>query len=138
MRFGTKVDWWIVLVLAFAPVSMATAAIVTRDVWVLVGGFLFLGALSLIIVPCEYVLENKWLVVRSGLIRYRVPYDQIDEVRPTNNPLSSPAWSLDRLWISYGRKNIMISPKEKRKFLDAVALRANLKKEGDKLVKGTK
>lgn len=126
MKFATKVDWWIAAAIALAPIAMVGAAIATRDIWVFAGGFVYLGLLSLILFPCEYVFESKNLVVRSGLIRWKVPFDEIHEVKPTRNPLSSPAWSLDRLCISYGRKNVMVSPSEKKKFLETIAQRAYL------------
>ena len=39
-------------------------------------------------------------------------------IRPTRNPLSSPALSLDRLRIDYGSgRSIMVSPEDKDKFI---------------------
>ena len=44
--------------------------------------------------------------------------NEIKTVTPTSNPLSSPALSLDRLQINYGRwGSIMISPKDKEAFI---------------------
>ena len=54
------------------------------------------GVLALVL-PVSYRLTETELVVRSGLLRWRIPFDAIQEVHPTSNPLSSPAWSLDRL-----------------------------------------
>jgi len=135
MKFSTKVDWWIGAAIALAPIAMIGAAIASRSIWVFVGGFIYMGLLSLILFPCEYVFESKNLVVRSGLIRWRIPFNEIDEVKPTRNPLSSPAWSLDRLWISYGKRNVMVSPREKKKFLEAIAQRAGLKASDGKWVR---
>ena len=63
----------------------------------------------------------------------------IREVRPTTNPLSAPALSLDRLRIDYeegGRvRSLLVSPKDKEGFLqelrDAVP---GSRIEGDRLV----
>ena len=56
-----------------------------------------------------------------------LPLNEIEEITPTHNPLSSPALSLDRLWISYRRagkkRAVMISPEDKEGFLKAVARR---------------
>jgi hypothetical protein len=88
------------------------------------GGLLF---------PLYYRLEASALLVRFGLVRQRIPYDAITAVRPTHNPLSSPALSLRRLRVDYRRSFVMISPVRRDEFLDALAQRAGLVREGDKL-----
>ena len=66
----------------------------------------------------RYILEPDQLLVRSGPFRWRVPIADIVRITPTTNPLSSPALSLDRLRIEYGRGSaIMISPRDKDRFL---------------------
>ncbi|MFL9708888.1 PH domain-containing protein, partial [Aeromonas veronii] len=65
-----------------------------------------------------YRLEGDTLFVSSGPIRLCVPLREIVNITPTNNPLSSPALSLDRLRIEYGRgKSVMISPRNKEEFV---------------------
>jgi hypothetical protein len=45
----------------------------------------------------------------------------ITAITPTSNPLSSPALSLDRLRIDYGKgRSVMISPRDKQGFLGAM------------------
>ncbi len=75
-----------------------------------------------------YRIGERDLSVRGGPFRWRIPLDAIVSVEPTRNPLSSPACSLDRLRIAHrtddgGERKLMISPAEKREFLDALALR---------------
>ncbi|MCZ2155465.1 MAG: PH domain-containing protein, partial [Bryobacterales bacterium] len=86
--------------------------------------------------PCEYLFEAKYLIVRSGLLRIRIPLLAITSVKPSRNPLSAPAWSLDRLDIRYGRtKRVLISPREKDAFLADLELRApHLIRQGDTFV----
>jgi hypothetical protein len=56
-----------------------------------------------------------------------MPLKEIEKITLTHNPLSSPALTLDRLWITYrhgGKKRaVMISPLDKDGFLKAVAAR---------------
>lgn len=134
-RFPTKVDLWIAAVMALAPLAIVGASVATRHWGVLLGGLAYLSLLAILIWPCEYLLTDNELVVRSGVIRWRVPLDKIEKVDPTRNPLSSPAWSLDRLMIRYGKKGIMISPRERSRFLDDLASRAGLRRYGDRLVR---
>ncbi|MDZ7639876.1 MAG: PH domain-containing protein [Bryobacterales bacterium] len=86
--------------------------------------------------PCEYSFEKKLLVVRSGLLRVRIPLLAITLVSPSRSLASAPAWSLDRLEIRYGRtQRVVISPKEKAAFVGELEQRApHLVREGERLV----
>ena len=90
--------------------------------------------------PIYYIVTATELLVRAAVFRWRIPLDQIIEVYPTHNPLSSPALSLDRLRVNYKRPSgktwwVMISPKEKEQFLDDLAKAAGLEKDGNRLVR---
>ncbi|UOG73207.1 PH domain-containing protein [Hymenobacter tibetensis] len=68
-----------------------------------------------------YTLTPTHLVVQCGLWRMQVALDSITKVMPTRNPLSSPAFSLDRLEISYGKYDtVLVSPVNKLNFLQAL------------------
>ena len=71
------------------------------------------------------------------MARSKVPYDKIEGIRPTRNPISSPALSLDRLHIQAGSSmGPNVSPADKIGFLEAVAARApHLERDGDRLVR---
>ncbi|MFN7267027.1 MAG: PH domain-containing protein, partial [Bacteroidota bacterium] len=54
----------------------------------------------------------------SVLINIKIDITTIRKITETNNPLSSPALSLDRLWIDYGKNGaVMISPEDKEGFI---------------------
>lgn len=67
-----------------------------------------------------YKIEGETLEIRFGfLYKSHVPIKEIKEIRETNNPLSSPAASLDRLDIRYGRSgSVLISPQRKEEFVN--------------------
>src|SRR5258707_12255527 len=74
----------------------------------------------------RYEVTSTDLIVRCGPFRTIVPLDTIVEVFPTNNPLSAPAPSLDRLRINYRKKTgrkwfTLISPKDKEGFVRDLA-----------------
>jgi len=97
--FPSKVDTWLVVVLAAA---------------ILIGAALP----AWLLMATHYTLEDTELRVRSGPFRWSVPIREITAITPTRNPLSSPALSLDRLRIDYGRgRSLMISPADKDGFL---------------------
>jgi hypothetical protein len=142
--FSSKVDTWIAVVLAMGPVIAIGGAVASLiaggpGAWVSLGSCLFMAAIYLgLVFPMRYGISKRELIVRHGLVRQRCKLYEIDEVYPTHNPLSSPALSLDRLWISKGKgffDSIMISPKHKEEFLALLAHRAGLVRVGDRLVR---
>ena len=124
LTFASKVDGWLLAVIlasvlvclvATAPVLAAPGTARWPTAFVtLVGVGLPLWVLG----STRYTLMDAELRVRSGPFRWRVPLREVREITPTRDPLSSPALSLDRLRIDYGRgKWIMISPRDKELFI---------------------
>ena len=69
----------------------------------------------------RYTLEATYLLAQSGPFKWVVPLADIKSITPSNNPLSSPALSLDRLRIDYGKgRMLLISPRDKEQFLQDV------------------
>jgi hypothetical protein len=66
-----------------------------------------------------YILDGSDLIVKSGFTAgLKIGVESITKIVETNNPLSSPATSLDRIAIYYGKgKNVMISPVGKMDFI---------------------
>ena len=96
------------------------------------------GFMLWVLYRTDYTLTDEILLIRCGPFRYRVPLAEIDSVRPSRNPLSSPACSLDRLLIKWNgeRKRILISPSTKSDFLRELGRRcAQLRPEGEGLVR---
>ena len=128
-RFRSKVDTWLVVVF-IAALLLQLAAIVsalqqnaaplalTVLVATTVGVFLLVGSMFKF---TYYAVDGNELRIVCGPFRWRLPIDEIHSVKPTRNPLSSPALSLDRLRIHYGNdRKIMISPADKAGFLEAI------------------
>ena len=131
--YRSKIDTWLIAVLVPAMVAagavglLATASGTPATVWS--GAFIVAIGLGLpwwVLVATHYTFAERELVIRSGPFRWRVPVAEITDVSPTSNPLSSPALSLDRLRIEYGRKRwIMISPRDREDFLRELEMRRN-------------
>ena len=65
--------------------------------------------------------DQQTLRIVSGPFSWRVPVAAISTIKATHNPLSSPALSLDRLQIRYGKHDsVMISPADKAGLLAAL------------------
>lgn len=131
--YASKIDTWLLLVLAFAVVSclvvpllalrsQGAVAIATAAPTILIGAGLPLW----LFLSTRYILTDVALLVQCGPFKWQVPLAEISSVTATRNPLSSPALSLDRLRIDYSRgKSIMISPREKERFLQDLEQRRN-------------
>lgn len=127
--FKSKVDWWIrvLLGLAIAGMFVASGTVILEGpgpVAITVTILACIAGLALIVwvlISTTYTVERGMLVVRAGPLRWKVPIDEITAVEATRSPLSSPALSLDRLRIRYGKnQRIMVSPADKTGFLKAI------------------
>jgi hypothetical protein len=144
-RFPSKRDAWLmgvlIVILGISSASLV-AALLAPDpdpglgwvVSILIVAVLFV---AWIWTATDYTLTSAELLVRSGPFRWRVPLAEIREVTPTHNPLSSPALSLDRLEIRYGRMGfLLISPEDKDGFLRSLVAQApHLALRGDHAVR---
>jgi membrane protein YdbS with pleckstrin-like domain len=128
-RYPTKKDAWIVVLVGGAIVALAGVGVVgiaTGELVVmtlgLLGSIVIFGVLRLIAFPIVYEVGEDALVIEAGIQRMLIPIERIEKVTPSRNPMSSPAWSLDRLRIDYrspaGKpKSVLISPLDKAGFL---------------------
>lgn len=69
-----------------------------------------------------YTIENEKLQIKSGfLINFSVDIQQIKKISETNSLMSAPAISFDRIEILYNKfDTVVISPKDKKKFIEAI------------------
>ncbi|MHB8974873.1 MAG: PH domain-containing protein [Pirellulaceae bacterium] len=147
--YRSKIDWWLWLV-----ISVGVIVILARfvgllvnppqedvpAVWITLAMLLLAAFMAWILFSVRYTVTATDLLVRAAFFRWRIPLEQIIEVYPTHNPLSSPALSLNRLRVNYKRPSgrtwwVMISPKEKQQFLNDLAKAAGLKKVENRLVR---
>lgn len=130
-RYATAVDGWIVAVtLAAIGLALAEAILVfptspsaafgSMTIVLLVAGFV--GAFSY---PCEYLLETDHLLIRAGLARWRIPYARITAIEPSRSLWAGPALSLRRVKIGYGRRFVLVSPRDREDFIAALRARVD-------------
>ncbi len=128
-RFKSKIDRWLlyllIAVIVFEVVVLGVAATqagsVVAALSIVAAALLIVALIGSLLVRTHYTVQGNILRIASGPFSWKVPVDQIESVKATRNPLSSPALSLDRLQISYGKgRRIMVSPADKAGFLKAV------------------
>lgn len=131
-KVRSKVDWWLACTAAMgagAPGVIGVLNILSgggrpKDFVLVAACFFAIALVCTCAIPMYYELSETALVVRAGLLKRRIKYADISEVRPTRNPLSSWAWSLDRLEISLtDSDHLMISPVQKWEFMAALLKR---------------
>lgn len=115
--FKAKISWWF-----FAPfLIIITTLLLLQWPSSLLGSIFSLVALAFVlhlVVTTSYTVTPETVFVQCGFFRWEIPTQRITRVTETNNPLSSPAPSLDRLNISYNKyDNLMISPRDKQEFI---------------------
>ncbi len=123
--YKSKVDTWLLVLLVVSMViSLGASVLVILCAPVVVWWALPINLLLGVGLPLwlltntRYILAPNQLTIRSGPFTWQVPVSDITRMYPTRNPLSSPALSLDRLCLEYGRgKSIMISPANKEQFI---------------------
>jgi len=145
--YPSKRDWWIVLVVwVSVGMTVASAVKVAQSggasmpalAFVLFCAAVVLGLLS-VLYATYYVISGDCLTAHCGPFKSRVLLQNIEEVVPSRNPISSPALSLDRLHVRYrgSALGLLISPRDKQGFLrDLVAHAPHLRIDGDRAVSG--
>lgn len=131
MTFKSAVDWWyyvIVLVTSGAALLAVVPVIGTgRPGSIVFGATLLLVTAGLplwLLFTTEYEIAQQMLKIRSGPFRWSIPVASISSVADSHSVISSPALSLRRLKVSYGRgKTILVSPADRDGFLAAIARR---------------
>jgi hypothetical protein len=123
--YRSKVDTWLGVILGAVP-SLLVVIIwkllhePVQGKWFVILPVFFIGICLpfSLLAYTNYTITAKSLSIRSGLFKWEIPLKEISTIEPTNDPLSSPALSLDRLRIEYAQgKSILISPINKAEFI---------------------
>ena len=138
MTYKSRVDWWIAALLVLPPLASAMV-LATGEIMFGVIGLAGYGLLiTSLVLPIEYTVGDKALVIAYGMARQRIAWDHLIAMRPSRNPLSSPALSLRRLEIKYrkhdGREaTVLISPVDRAAFVADCARAAGKRADGESL-----
>lgn len=127
MKFKSAVDWWFYLVI-IAAIAIVFVAVIPPvlggEISIIFGGATVIVSLGLpiwLLFSTSYRVDTKSLVIRSGPFSWTIPLNEVQSIKPSRSALSSPALSLNRLEIRYGRgKRVLVSPADHDAFIDAV------------------
>ena len=132
-KFRSKMDWWFLGFISAMSGLSAQWILTTYGKGILMQNLLFVVVYALTIVllwwplwSTRYVVDQEQLTIRSLCFKWVIPLSAIQSVSETDNSISSPALSLDRLKIEYLKegqtKTILVSPKDKVAFKAALKL----------------
>lgn len=119
MVFKSKVDIWMAIIFIFIPISMIYGVITEPSAVLLLVTVFIIVLLCILFFGTKYVIEKDELIVYGGIYKKRIPIKQIRSLRPSKNPLSAPAMSIDRIEITFDPhiQVILVSPKEREQFV---------------------
>jgi len=118
MYFPSKRDLWLGLLIwglmllgaVPAPLNPGKSQLVIMIAVILFIGWIWFGT--------GYKMMDNELKIYCGPFRHTISLQDIKEIKKTRSPLSSPACSLDRMEIKFGKsKRVMISPADKENFV---------------------
>ena len=120
MIFKSKIDWWMAVIFLAVPISMIYGVITEPDAILMLVTTLVIVLLVTLFFGTKYIIEDGELIVYGGIYKKRIPIEEIRSLRPSKNPLSAPAMSIDRIEITYNKtysEVILVSPKDKEGFV---------------------
>lgn len=124
MLFTAKKDA-VYSVLVWLTVLVSLWMIVTEFSWSfsgiiwLVTGTLILGLLLWFWFGTNYRITEGTLIIHNGPFRYRITVNEIHRIRKTKSILATPALSVDRLAVEYGKyMDVQISPQNEEEFVE--------------------
>ena len=113
--YKSKMDWWLIIVISAVLCYPMIEGLLSKDYLMFSVSF---GALSLVFLmfkSIKYKIDGENLQVWWT----KIDIKSIKRIYATNNPLSSPALSLDRIAVVYNTYDeILISPKERKAFVE--------------------
>ncbi|MBC7658164.1 MAG: PH domain-containing protein [Chitinophagaceae bacterium] len=123
-RFDSAKDSWLMFLLSgVVLVSFYIGASSLREdngaFWASASASIAAGLLCLWIMSATYYqIEGEQLLVKSGPFKYRIKIADIVSLRDSRSIISSPALSFKRVRVEHKKGNLLISPKDRRAFVE--------------------
>lgn len=124
--YPTKIDWWLRPLLFVPLLSCGLTIALGHDRTAILVSWAALAAYAALMLclgwPIRYTVSPEELEVRFGIVHRHIPWARLVSMELSQNPLSSPAFSLDRIDVRYtteaGRERfILISPIDREAFM---------------------
>jgi hypothetical protein len=122
-KYSSKIGLEIAIPLSLILGIVLFLSIYEKPSWL---GLVLLAPLILMIIylfkNTDYTIDGESLIIRCGFLYHKtILIQNIRKITETNNPMSSPATSLDRLEIlDHEHQAILISPQQKEAFIEQI------------------
>jgi hypothetical protein len=123
--YPTAVSWWLWIPIYTLIIGQGIFLMNETSPWFLVFHIVLAVAIFFWVRSIRYTLSEESLEIYMGLgMKRKIPLASIRKVALSNNPISSPAASLQRIAIHYDRWGyILISPKNREAFIEELERR---------------
>lgn len=122
MVFKSKMDIWMAIPIWFLIVmflQMLYEAITKVSVVNIILALIFICFIGSFWFHTQYRIEGELLRIRFGFINQTINIKDIKSIRKTTNPFTSPALSIRKIEINYGKyETVQISPKNEFFFIE--------------------
>ena len=121
-RYKSKIDLWLIIILTLVFGGIVIFSVIKKE-WI---GFIIAIIPTIFIWnmfrSTYYIITEEELIIRCGIFyKLVIKITDIRKISESNDLISSPALSIDRLEILYNRfDTILISPKKKYEFLQSI------------------
>lgn len=137
-KFHTKIDWWVLgfliamtgllVQLLFTMYAKGTMVEYPEHTTVYI---LTIAVIWWPVFNTRYMIQDGTLSISCLFLKWHIPLASIQKITPTHYSIASPALSLDRLKIEYGKegeiKQVLISPRNQHAFIAALEKQQALK-----------
>lgn len=123
--YPTAVSWWLWIPIYTLIIGQGIFLMNETSPWFLVFHIVLAVVIFFWVRSIRYTLSEESLEIHMGLgMKRKIPLASIRKVALSNNPISSPAASLQRIAIHYDRWGyILISPKNREAFIEELERR---------------
>ena len=99
--------------------TVATFRVIEKSILLFLALNILYWGVIYICLDIKYFIKENNLIIKSGFIKMSsIDINQIKSIEKSNNILSSPAASLNRISIKYGKyDDILVSPRNQEDFI---------------------
>lgn len=134
LNFKSKKDIWLAVSIWGVIILMIFMMITEQNIVMYIVGILNNALLLWLWFGTSYKIDDENLIVKNGPFKSTIDIKSIKKLRATKTLLAGPALSIDRIEIQYKRyDSVIVSPKEKNKFIESLLSKNKSIKVDDKL-----
>ena len=126
---------WGTIILVFLSIIFNFSLTVFNLFWGLIG-LIAIGLLIWIWFGTGYRIENETIKIQNGPFKWKISIKEINSISKRKSLLATPALSVDRLVLQYGKYgDMLLSPKNECEFIELLLTKNSQIKLDEKISK---